>query len=309
MATIYDATTVPLTLDSTLIVTTDQPDYSPGSTAAFTATVSAGEVGATLDFVVAHVVDAGLDGVYGTADDVLAYDLTGTGQIYSASDGDDGVLDGVVSLNWFVNQDALGQTFKLFAIDPNTGFYNTAVFTDSASWTVNPANTTIKDMTAASNAVVDPVTQAAPRVAVGDAAGALMTDVPFGGTVGSGTFNPMMRIQNNGQEQGFNSTAQTGEHIVLGGVDTTGSDNKGGVGTPLVQVSALGNVLVDGKSYYEFILDANQAGKPLISLDAFQVYLSSSSALGTTSALDFQCSHPAGRTRDLGRFWQQATRR
>ena len=71
MATIYDATSLPLTLDPDLSVSTDKADYSPGAVAAFT--VEGAAQGSTIDFVVAHL-NAGADGQYGTADDFLTYD-------------------------------------------------------------------------------------------------------------------------------------------------------------------------------------------------------------------------------------------
>ncbi|UQB76975.1 hypothetical protein KI429_17040 [Pseudomonas shirazica] len=51
-------------------VTTDQSDYSPGSTAIVTASGFA--AGSTVAFEVDHVTDAGADKLWGTPDDVLA---------------------------------------------------------------------------------------------------------------------------------------------------------------------------------------------------------------------------------------------
>ena len=51
-----------------ITVSTDYADYLPGSTATMTATV---DVGATVNFLVMHIVDPGADGIYGTADDIV----------------------------------------------------------------------------------------------------------------------------------------------------------------------------------------------------------------------------------------------
>src|SRR5438445_7709326 len=92
-----------------LTVVTDQPDYAPGSTAYFTVTNM--DFGATIDFSVAHITDPGADGILGTADDTLAYDISGTGNpVFSVTDGGDGdldgVADGVITVSWAVGQDA-----------------------------------------------------------------------------------------------------------------------------------------------------------------------------------------------------------
>jgi len=298
MATIYDATSLPLTLDPDLSVSTDKADYSPGAVAAFT--VEGAAQGSTLDFVVAHL-NAGADGEYGTADDFLTYDLAGTGVIYAASDADDGVLDGKVSINWLVNADAADQHFEVFAIDSNTGMYSSALFTDAGPnewpntfvYTATPD--VVIDMANTALNVVDPITLATPRIAVGN--GALLTNLPFGNVSGSGGFNPMARIQNTGQEEGYNSTATASEHIVFQGTDQLNVMNNNASFNPIVLLSSLGNVLVDNKSYYEFTLDSNQVNsRPILSIDSFIVYQSTHSDLGTTAALGYQPPTEQGGT-------------
>ena len=66
--------------DGLFTVTTDLTDYSPGSTAIFTAW-NVG-VGGTAEFQVQHL-DAGADGVLGTADDVLD---AGADGVYGTTD-------------------------------------------------------------------------------------------------------------------------------------------------------------------------------------------------------------------------------
>src|SRR5207253_3825958 len=103
---------------SDFTVTTDKSDYQPGDNAVF---IAANVVlGGSVVFDVAHL-SAGADGIYGTADDLLSYDLTGTGIQWTVTDGGpgdlDGVVNGVIQTGWLVNQDALGQEFQLSALD------------------------------------------------------------------------------------------------------------------------------------------------------------------------------------------------
>src|SRR5260221_4636471 len=122
-------------MTDTFTVSTDQPDYLPGSTAAVIAATV--DVGATINFLVMHIIDAGADGIYGTADDTLAGDLLGTGAIWSITDGGagdlDGVANGVISTSWYVNSDALGQEFELTAqeVDADGNVIGTASTTFS----------------------------------------------------------------------------------------------------------------------------------------------------------------------------------
>src|SRR5436190_24178901 len=92
-----------LSADQSFNVTTDQPDYSPGSIAAFTANVAVGE---TVTF---DVID-----VAGTA-------VSGTNQPWTITDGGvgdlDGVANGVIQTTWAVGQDAAGEAFELSATD------------------------------------------------------------------------------------------------------------------------------------------------------------------------------------------------
>ncbi|MBA6111257.1 hypothetical protein H4C48_12925 [Pseudomonas asiatica] len=124
-------------------VTTDQSDYSPGSTAIVTASGFA--AGSTVAFEVDHVTDAGADKLWGTPDDVLA---TSSGEGHTpwyVTDGGAGDLDGEVNgsitTSWYVNpDDSAGATFLLSATaagaDQVFGSADdvraTASFTDSA---------------------------------------------------------------------------------------------------------------------------------------------------------------------------------
>ena len=128
-------------------VTTDLLDYAPGGTAAITASnFSSGD---TLQFQVLHVTNPGADNIYGTLDDVIG-DNSGAGHeawyvtdglrtagpdgvVGTADDeGDiDGVADGNIVTNWYVNpDDSLDATFLLTAGDVATGQGSTTTFTD-----------------------------------------------------------------------------------------------------------------------------------------------------------------------------------
>src|SRR5262245_39941278 len=117
-----------------LTVTTNQQDYAPGSTAAITTTNLT--AGGTVSFKVAHI-DPGADGIYGTADDVLVDELSGTGTPWTITDGGFGDLDGLVNgailTSWYVNSDAANQAFVLSATDAASGATATTSFTDAAT--------------------------------------------------------------------------------------------------------------------------------------------------------------------------------
>ena len=99
-------------------VFSDLPDYAPGSTAIISAKDFA--VGSTVQFQVLHVVDAGVDEVFGTLDDTLG-DNTGSGHTpWIATDGGAGDFDnlanGFIQTTWYVHpDDSLGATFLVTA--------------------------------------------------------------------------------------------------------------------------------------------------------------------------------------------------
>src|SRR5713226_5651088 len=83
---------------SSFALITNQPDYSPGQTVQITATF---DPLSTVQFTVAHNIGAGADGIWGTADDVLSNDLTGTGLTWTVTAD----AYGVINTSWFVNKD------------------------------------------------------------------------------------------------------------------------------------------------------------------------------------------------------------
>src|SRR5690349_1640457 len=94
-------------------VITDQFDYQPDETATFT--VSGFNAGSTVQLTLNNIIGPGADGIYGTPDDILGTTLTGTGSLGTITDGGfgdlDGALNGVITTSWYVNSDALEQSF------------------------------------------------------------------------------------------------------------------------------------------------------------------------------------------------------
>src|SRR5262249_18049783 len=127
------STTTPVALTAP-VLTLDQADtdYAPGETVGITASNVA--VGGSVQFSVAHVT-GGVDGIVGTADDVLTHDLSGTVAPWTVTDGGagdlDGAANGAIQTSWYVNQDAAYQAFVLSATDEATGATAQTAFTDA----------------------------------------------------------------------------------------------------------------------------------------------------------------------------------
>ena len=143
-------------------LSTDKLDYAPGDTALFTLTGV--DIGGSVEFQVLHVTDPGGDGVFGTSDDTLdagpdgatgtaddGYGTTGAGHDpFVVTDGGaddlDGVANGTIVTDWYVNpDDSLNETFLLTATDTTTGEVATTSFTDGAqdiwAWRNQPGPT------------------------------------------------------------------------------------------------------------------------------------------------------------------------
>src|SRR5438309_8658579 len=117
-------------------VVTDAQDYAPGSIATITATGF--DPGSTVQFSV-QVIDAGADGIVGTADDTLGPAVT-----WLATDGDsatdgDGIVNGALTSTFFVDQSYANTTILLTATEVQiaadgtatpTGPVATEVFSD-----------------------------------------------------------------------------------------------------------------------------------------------------------------------------------
>ncbi|RAZ72500.1 Cna B-type domain-containing protein, partial [Mesorhizobium atlanticum] len=283
------ATSDPTTTGSTdpvapIAISLDQADadYAPGETVGIT--TSNVSDGATFTFEVAHL-SAGADGVLGTADDVLAYDLTGTGTPWTVTDGGAGDLDGVVNgsiqTSWYVNGDAANQAFMLTASDTTSDASATVTFTDAPKPPPPPtpppttfayADTHI-DITA-DNTIVN-------------AAGAVFSSRDttifsnlVSGSSGTGNWSVFSQIQsagNAGAEQGYNSADGVLDE------KTSSQHNMVIALNSLVKVDADGTVDPNG-AYYAFRLDMHQTGaNPFLSLDQLKIYQSADGNLGAGS--------------------------
>ncbi len=245
-----------LSADQSFSVTTDQPDYLPGSTASFTANVVVG------DTVTFDVID-----VAGTA-------VTDTNTPWTVTDGGagdrDGVANGVIQTTWAVGQDAAGEAFVLSATDQAAGLMATASFTDSppepaAFAYIDPHI----DLAAASG-----LTKPTGDLILANAGSALVAQA----TSGTGNFGTFVEVQARPTESGFNTTNNT----VLDGKNSDQFNTA-------VKISDLQAVHADGSAaatlgsdtYYEFKLDLHQANsKPYISLDSLQFWESATANLG-----------------------------
>jgi hypothetical protein len=92
---------------------------------------------------------------------------------------------------------------------------------------------------------------------------------------GTGVFDPFVRIQANGSEQGVNSN---GPYTM---------DEKVGIWTHSMMVGDCGTLDLNGTNYTPFLLDINQtAASPLLSLDQLRLYTSTTGTYNTLSQLD-----------------------
>ena len=125
------------------LVTTDQQDYAPGSTALFTATTDGGptnnfQVGETVEF---HITRT--DGIpVQDPPAVSTWDVTdGVGDFAPYQDGSgmwwfpdtDGQADGIVESNWYVDPQFAGASLALTATGLTSGATAAAAFTDAAT--------------------------------------------------------------------------------------------------------------------------------------------------------------------------------
>ena len=103
--------------------------------------------------------------------------------------------------------------------------------------------------------------------------GAIFT-VTFQQPTGTGVIDPFLRVQNQGTEQGYNTS---------GG---TPFDDKAGIFTHDLLYSSLQHcaVTINGTQYYQFLLDVNEpASAKLITLDNLQIYTSATGSQTTTN--------------------------
>jgi hypothetical protein len=97
--------------------------------------------------------------------------------------------------------------------------------------------------------------------------------------VGTGVFDPFVRIEMTGTERGYNTDARTGGSSGTGVEFDTKDENQWTRSLPL---NSLGTVTINGTAYYQFTLDINEEGNTsgrLLSLNEVQVYLGNSGSL------------------------------
>ena len=113
--------------------------------------------------------------------------------------------------------------------------------------------------------------------------GAIYTNTNTGST-GTGVIQSFVRVQDNGVADGYNATVRP----VMPDVNTSPSF------THDLLLSAVGEVVRGGLTYYEFLLDINQtSANPLLSLDQLQIY---TRATALTSADELSDLTGAGST-------------
>jgi len=82
---------------------------------------------------------------------------------------------------------------------------------------------------------------------------------------GTGVIDPFVRIQQTGHESGYNTSGSNYQF-----------DEKAGIWTHALPLNSLTSVTVNGKAYYEFLLDINESATDthrLLSLNEVQIYL------------------------------------
>lgn len=97
---------------------------------------------------------------------------------------------------------------------------------------------------------------------------------------GTGVYNPFLRLQDGGEEEGFN-TSWGGPYDPVGG-HTPPLDDKSGIWTHDIQLKDLQVYTTGGKDYYVFSLDINETNNtPLLSLDELRLYTSGTASFDT----------------------------
>ncbi|MEQ9480961.1 SdrD B-like domain-containing protein [Coleofasciculus sp. F4-SAH-05] len=228
---------------STPTVETDKQDYQPGETATITATGF--DPGAVVKLQVQHL-EAGADGEFGTADDVLvAPSDSGKGHYpWVVKDGSpkdlDGLKNGTIVTEWYVNpDDSANETFQLTATDLKTGeAAETHIFTDS-----------VLDLTQNQSGFVN---------------GAYIVRADLAS--GAGTNDSFLKLRAKPDEEGFNTDAAVSQPDVKSARS--------------LQLSELQQVTIAGETFREVRLDLNEKNSASeITLQEFRLFLGNSATL------------------------------
>ncbi|WP_446389400.1 SdrD B-like domain-containing protein [Coleofasciculus sp. B1-GNL1-01] len=229
---------------STPTVETDKQDYQPGETATITATGF--DPGAVVKLQVQHL-EAGADGEFGTADDlILASSNSGSGhEPWMVKDGSsrdrDGLKNGTIVTEWYVHpDDSANETFLLTATDLKTAeAAEPHIFTDS-----------VLDLTG---------TQSAGFV---NGSYIVRSDLASG----SGTNDSFLKLRAKPDEEGFNTDAAVHQPDVKSARS--------------LQLSELQQVTIAGETFREIRLDLNEKNSASeITLQEFRLFLGNSATL------------------------------
>jgi hypothetical protein len=119
---------------------------------------------------------------------------------------------------------------------------------------------------ASANTVIDLMTAGSTSGVLTSADGDLFrVDQIDPASTGTGFIDSFLRIQQNGQERGYNTDDLSPAPL----------DSKAGNFTHSIVLSDITTVTVGGVEYYRFILDINQNGTELLSLNQVQIFSSS----------------------------------
>jgi len=122
------------------------------------------------------------------------------------------------------------------------------------------------------------VSSAAPKTLDGTAftGGGFVVSNTTQQPTGTGVIDSFLRVQETGQERGFNTGAATPPQIL---------DDKAGNFTRPIQLSEVPVVTINGVQYREFLLDVNQVMNGKISLNQVQIFQSSADVGGSSFTL------------------------
>ena len=253
-------------------VSTDQQDYSPGTTATISA--SGFGVGDNIEFQI-NVIDPATGAVLWS------------GPVWDAVEESDANGNGFLTTYFSVTNAYANTTIQLTATDLTTGQVATEVFTDS----IEPAKLLAGDGTPTSTAAIT------VSASTGGSAIFQNIDAAPNDATGTGHIDSFLRLQSPGNsltEQGFNTNAFNPGVL----------NDMGGNFTRAITLNDVPTVTVDGVTYREFRLDINQQqdkGSALLTLDSLKIYIAGPGDTGTIATLS-DLTNPSNTTLvfDLG---------
>ena len=124
---------------------------------------------------------------------------------------------------------------------------------------------------ASATTIIDLTTAGATSTQTADIGGSFTVTQISPQSTGTGVIDSFLRIQQNGEERGYNTS--TGTPL----------DDKSGTFTRALSLSEIPIVNLGGTDYYQFMLDINQNGTELLSLNQIQIFQSTTDPTGYTS--------------------------